>query len=233
MNGTRRNWTAVIPLRAGSKGLPRKNIRDLAGKPLYRHAVDSALAAGASSVFVTTDIPEVLTAEMPAGVSLVHRPSELCGDLTPMESVLLHTLEKNSVIGPIVLLQATSPLRQIEDIHEALDQLSDGGFDMVMSVTEADRGILKWGQLGNNGCFIPISHIEHCFSNRQSLPSVYRPNGAIYAMQAEWFVANKGFSTQSIGTILMAADRSHDIDTLEDFEFCESLLTTKLTKNKL
>lgn len=216
-------WTAVIPLRGGSKGLPGKNTRLLAGKPLYRHAVDIALAAGASRVIISTDITEVLTAGLPSGVTTLHRPTALCGDTVSMAPVLLHALQTEKVRGAVVLLQATSPLRVPADVQAALRSLASGEFDLVMSVTEADRSVLKWGQI-EDGRFVPLSRPEHCFANRQSLPAVYKPNGAVYAMQAHWFVSNQGFVTQRMGSVVMPPERSHDIDNLSDFERCEALL---------
>lgn len=219
-------WTALIPLRGGSKGLPGKNTRPLAGKPLYRHAVDVALAAGASRVLISTDITEVLNADHSPAVQSVRRPPELCGDTVPMAPVLLHALQAGQVAGTVVLLQATSPLRQVADVWAALQRLTSGDFELVMSVTEADRGVLKWGQVRDDGRFVPLSSPEHCFANRQSLPPVYKPNGAVYAMQAEWFVANQGFVSERIGTVVMPPERSHDIDNLADFERCEALLNS-------
>ncbi|OSZ74759.1 cytidylyltransferase domain-containing protein [Hydrogenophaga sp. IBVHS1] len=216
-------WTAVIPLRAGSRGLPSKNIRPLAGKPLYRHALDQALAAGASRVVITTDIPEVLWAELPTQVTLVERPAQLAGDSVPMAPVLQHALETANVHGPVVLLQATSPLRRPADIEAALGVFAGGYFELVMSVTEADRGVLKWGTLRGNR-FQPLSDPAHCFANRQSLPQVVRPNGAIYVCDADWFLARGSFVSERIGVLPMPAERSQDIDTLEDFERCEALL---------
>lgn len=219
-------WTAVIPIRSGSKGLPGKNTRLLAGKPLYRHAVDVSLAAGASRVLISTDIEEVLNAQLPACVQALPRPPELCGDTVPMAQVLVHALQAAQVQGTVVLLQATSPLRQVADVQAALERLASGGFDLIMSVTEADRGVLKWGQLQADGRFAPLSSPEHCFANRQSLPPVYKPNGAVYAMQAGWFVVQQSFVSEHIGTVVMPPERSHDIDNLFDFERCEVLLNS-------
>ncbi|MDM7941577.1 MAG: acylneuraminate cytidylyltransferase family protein [Hydrogenophaga sp.] len=216
-------WTAVIPLRAGSKGLPSKNIRPLAGKPLYRHAVDQALQAGASRVVITTDIPEVLWAELPAEVTLVERPSELSGDSVPMAPVLQHALHAADCHGTVVLLQATSPLRRCSDIDAALAVFAGGYFELVMSVTSADRGVLKWGTLRGNR-FQPLSDPAYCFANRQSLPPVVRPNGALYVLNAERFVASGSFVSERIGVVEMPVERSQDIDSLEDFERCEAAL---------
>ncbi len=218
-------WTAVIPLRAGSKGLPSKNIRPLAGKPLYRHALDQALAAGASRVVITTDMPEVLNAaDLPAPVQLVRRPPELAGDAVPMAPVLAHALASARVSGTVALLQATSPLRQPGDIEAALALFAAGGFELVMSVTEADRGVLKWGTLQGSR-FQPLSRDPaHCFANRQSLPPVVRPNGALYVLDAGWFAARGSFVSERIGVLQMPAARSLDIDSLDDFARCEAAL---------
>jgi len=216
-------WTAVIPLRAGSRGLPSKNIRPLGGKPLYRHALDQALAAGASRVVITTDMPDVLWADLPAEVTLVERPAELAGDSVPMAPVLQHALETADAHGTVVLLQATSPLRTPADIQLALTVFSGGYFELVMSVTEADRGVLKWGTLRGNR-FQPLSDPAHCFANRQSLPAVVRPNGAVYVLDADWFVPRGSFVSERIGVVSMPAERSLDIDSLEDFERCEALM---------
>lgn len=217
------DWTAVIPLRAGSKGLPGKNTRLLAGKPLYRHAVDEALAAGARRVVITTDIAEVLQVQQPAGVTLIQRPVDLAGDDVPMAPVLAHAIQTASVQGTVVLLQATSPLRRASDIRAALAVFASGDHELVMSVTPADRGVLKWGILDGDR-FRPVSDPAYCFSNRQSLPPVVRPNGAVYVVDAAGFVTRGSFATDRIGLIEMSAERSQDIDNLQDFEQCEAWL---------
>lgn len=223
-------WTAVVPIRAGSRGLPGKNVRELAGKPLYRHAVDTALQAGASQVLVSTDIPEVLNADHPVGVRLIFRPDELAGDGVDMAPVMLHALKTCDVSGPVVLLQATSPLRQASDVLSALEQLLSGQFDLVMSVTPAESAVLKWGFVAFEGRYQPLSEARYCFANRQSLPPVFRPNGAVYAMQADWFVTNRGFVTERIGTVIMPAERSRDIDNLSDFEYCAQQMSNSPEK---
>lgn len=216
-------WTAVIPLRAGSKGLPGKNTRLLAGKPLYRHAVDAALEAGAYRVILTTDIPEVMSASYPLAVQTIQRPLALCGDAVPMAPVLSHALQAAACEGTVVLLQATSPIRQASDIQAALHVFASGQHELVMSVTEADRGVLKWGRLDGDR-FMPLSEPAFCFANRQSLPPVVRPNGAVYVMNAEWFLKRGSFVSERIGVVQMSAERSQDIDTLADFERCEASL---------
>lgn len=218
-------WTAVIPLRAGSRGLPGKNIRLLAGRPLYMHAVEQALAAGAARVLISTDMPEVLQARLPGTVQAVRRPPELAGDAVPMAPVLVHLLQEAQVVGTVVLLQATSPLRGPDDIARALSVYDGGAHDLVMSVTEADRGVLKWGRLDGDR-FLPLSDPAHCFANRQSLPPVVKPNGAVYVFDAARMVATGSFTSERIGVVQMPPERSHDIDNLNDFERVEALMRT-------
>ena len=186
---------------------------------------------GPAGVLLSTDIHEVLTAELPQSVQALQRPSELCGDTVPMAPVLVHALQTAQVQGPVVLLQATSPLRQVVDVHQALVRLASGAFDLVMSVTDADRGVLKWGQVQPDGRFVPLSRPEHCFANRQSLPPVYKPNGAVYAMDAQWFIEQKSFVSEHIGTVVMPAERSFDIDNMNDFERCAALLSSATQGN--
>jgi N-acylneuraminate cytidylyltransferase len=182
-------------------------------------------------VLISTDIHELLTAELPQSVQTLQRPSELCGDTVPMAPVLVHALQAAQVQGPVVLLQATSPLRQVVDVQQALARLTSGAFDLVMSVTEADRSVLKWGQVMHDGRFMPLSKPEHCFANRQSLPPVYKLNGAVYAMDAQWFIEQKSFVSEHIGTVVMPPERSHDIDNLSDFERCAALLSSATLGN--
>lgn len=227
MAQTVENWCAIIPLRAGSKGLPNKNTRFLAGKPLYRHSLDLALSCGASQVVITTDIEEILNQTFPANVMVVKRPIHLCSDEVAMSPVLLHAIEKSASTGTLIIMQATSPLRQAQDIKNALNVYSKQNFDLVMSVTSADSSVLKWGTVEGDQ-FISISDPSFCFSNRQSLPPVFKPNGAIYVMNAQWFLKNKSFVTPRIGMIEMPLDRSLDIDTAHDLVLCEELFLAAL-----
>jgi CMP-N-acetylneuraminic acid synthetase len=210
-------------------GLDRSHpaARRIQGPALEEHP----LAAGAQRVLITTDIPEVLWAELPLQVTLVERPAELAGDTVPMAPVLQHALQSTDCHGTVVLLQATSPLRQRADIEAALAVFAGGYFELVMSVTPAERSVLKWGTLRGNR-FQPLSDPAHCFANRQSLPPVVRPNGAIYVLDADRFVASGSFVSERIGVVEMPAERSQDIDSLEDFERCEALLNKSLKESQ-
>jgi len=221
------DFTVIIPLRAGSKGLPNKNITELNGKPLYMHAVDLAIEAKASRIILTTNIVKVLQLKLTGQVEVLSRPEVLCCDTTPMSPVLLHAIEEADVHGTVVLLQPTSPLRSIEDLRGALDLFEHSESDLVLTLTVADSSVLKWGELSGEGFFQPLSSTKYVFSNRQSLPKVYKPNGAIYVFSAEWLRSNKDIGKAiAISGVNMPDCRSHDIDTLEDFALCQKILTS-------
>lgn len=217
---------AILPLRAGSKGLPRKNLLQIAGKPLYRHTLDQALRT-VGRCAITTDIPEILNADAPEGCIVVPRPAHLADDKTPMAPVLLHLFDQLERIGQLpdtaVLMQATSPLRRDGDVLAAMDLHAKEGFDLVMSVTSADAGILKYGFL-KGGEFEAVSRPEYCFQNRQDLPQVVRPNGAVYVFSTQLFRRTGGFPTRSIGATEMPQALSIDIDREADLRIAEEIL---------
>ena len=213
-------WTAIVPVRAGSKGLPGKNTIDLDGKPLYMHAVDQAMAANAERVIISTDIDEILQADLPPCVCAVKRPTELCQDTIPMAPVIIDVIESANIAGTAVLLQATSPLRKAQDICNGLAAYNGSTYELVMSVTAAEKSVLKWGFVEGDK-FQPLSDIEHCFSNRQTLPDVFKPNGAIYVFDARWFIQNNGFATDKIGVVKMDIFCSLDVDSYDDYVECQ------------
>lgn len=224
MQSLLKDWTAIIPIREGSKGLANKNTKILAGQPLYQHTIDQALDAGASRIVISTDIAQVLQAKHHRRVTVVERPVELCTDDTPMQPVLAHGLSATDTQGVFALLQATSPLRNSIHIQRALLQYASGSHDLVLSVVEADSSILKWGFLNGND-FKAVADIKYCFSNRQSLPPIYRPNGAVYITDSQWFLHNQGFETENIGVITMGLQESIDIDNQANFDACEAIMT--------
>lgn len=213
----------MVPVRAGSKGMRGKNLALLGGVPLWERAVVQGRAVGADEILVTTDVEEILAREAEPGLKLVPRPAELAEDATPMAPVLMHALTLVEGAARIVLLQPTSPLRSTDDILDAVNLHRSGEFDLVKTVTPTNSGVLKYGRLDRDR-FVPLADPAFCFSNRQSLPQVLRPNGAVYVFDKDWFLANGGFVTERIGAVVMPEERSHDIDTADDFARAEAIL---------
>jgi CMP-N-acetylneuraminic acid synthetase len=231
VQGVNPRLVGVVPVRAGSRGLPGKNTRLLRGKPLYRHAVDLALNAGLGEVWITTDIEEILTAPLPARVRLRRRPADLADDHTQMADVLGDFVDVLEGPATIILLQATTPMRQPEQVEDAVARFVASGAELLMSVVEAPRESLKWGTV-DDGWFSPMRSADHTFSNRQDLPDVVKPNGAIYVFDADWFRARRTLATERILAFEMDAETSIDIDTIRDFERAEQLLDERESVNE-
>lgn len=212
----------VVPARKGSKGLQDKNIRSFAGKPLFQRAVEQGIRCCETCV-ITTDITEIIEKFQMDGCNILERDASIASDTTPMSAVITDVIQKLKLGEEIiVLLQATSPLRKDKHILEAIELYLSGNYDLVMSVREEDASILKSGFL-SDGFFRGVVNQEFCFANRQDLPAVFKPNGAVYVFSSSWFLGNGGFSTERIGAVIMSPEHSLDIDNLSDFGRAERL----------
>ena len=229
-------WISVIPIRAGSKGIKNKNIQPVFDKPLYKYSIDSAIEAGATKIFISTDIREVIATSFDKKIVVEERPKDLCRDDTPMSDVMLNflTIGAGANIKEddiIVLMQATSPLRKKKTIIDALQKFSGSeDLELMMAVTETSNSPLKYGFL-NNSRFENISKPEYCFSNRQSLPRLFRPTGSFYIFRAGWYRKNKSFNTISTGAYEIPQNQSIDIDSTNDIKKFEQILRTERRKN--
>ena len=125
------NTTVLIPIRAGSKGLPGKNIRPFAGLPLFMHTVKQAKEVGIPDIVISTDIDQVLRFKFDSSVHLLERPVKLASDNSSMEEVIFHAINKLSIKGTIILLQVTSPLRTNESIVEALRLYKENSYELL------------------------------------------------------------------------------------------------------
>ena len=228
-------WITIIPIRAGSKGVKNKNIYPICGKPLYQYTVDFAMEAGAKKIYISTNITEILAKPHNKKIVIEKREEGLCSDHTKMSCVILNFLNgkegrkiKNSEV--IVLLQATSPVRQKIDLLTALKQFeSTDKIDLMMAVTEAENHVLKYGFV-LNGHFKHVSEPHLCFENRQNLPKLFKPTGSFYIFKAGWFRANKSLATKSTGAYEIPKNQSLDIDSLIDLKRFESLVDKEGTK---
>lgn len=222
-----RRLVAVVPVRGGSQGLPGKNVRELAGHPLYEHSVRHASDAGVDLVVITTDIQSILEKHHGPGVVVHRRPDHLCGPSVPMSPVLADVVSRREFDNAdVVLLQATSPLRRTSDVKGAVGEFRRGGHELVMTVQRAPSSVLKSGVL-EHGRFRAVRRTSDLFSNRQDLPDVFQPNGAVYVFDAELIRENGSLDTDRIGVVMMSPEDSFDIDTEEDFEMCVDALRAR------
>ncbi len=217
---------AIIPARGGSKGLPRKNIIDLAGKPLMTWTIEASLNSKyISKTIVSSDSDEILEFAIKYGSEILKRPDVLSADTSSSEVVVKHALE-NIVekFDYIVLLQPTSPLRDTLDIDSAFEKLFSSDADALISVCEYDNKMLKAFKENEFGFIEGISNNQFPFSRRQDLPKTYMSNGAIYIIKVEEFLKNNSFFADKTISYIMNEVKSLDIDTKEDLQKVEKYI---------
>ena len=219
---------ATICARGGSKGLPGKNIRLFAGKPLIVHTIEQALACTLlDAVFVSTDNAEIADIARAAGAIVPYlRPAELASDtaakLPVIEHLVRHLEQGGQCIARIVDLQPTSPLREVQDITLALNACPD--MPLTVSVRQAqDNPYFNMVERGADGCMALCK--GQGSTRRQDSPAVYALNGSIYVWQRAALAqaAIQGLWSVRLGVVEMAHWKSVDIDDLNDFEYAEWL----------
>ena len=220
-----RRIQAIIPARAGSKGLPRKNMRMLAQRPLAAWTMSAARSSRfIDSIIVSSDDPEVLHLAMTFGLACMERPPELAGDETPMAAVIEHAVSGEPGADIIVLLQVTSPLRTTEHIDGALQKLTAGSAPCVVSVRRATEPPQWMLVMEDDGTLSPL--LPGKPSRRQDLRPTYLLNGAIYAAQAQELAScGYDFAQLRSSAFEMPIEASVDIDTMRDFEVAERIMT--------
>lgn len=220
----------VIPARGGSKGIPRKNIKPLGGKPLICHSIDHArTVARDSDICLSTDSPEIRATAEAYGLAVPFmRPERLATDSAPTADVLLHALDfykrHGSSYDTILLLQPTSPLRTPLQIKEALElyQSSSPQPDMVVSVRPAAANpYYDIFETRKDGSLI-ISKGSGLYTRRQDAPPVWQYNGAIYVINADSLRKMPMGAFPVKIPYPMDATSSLDLDTMLDWQVAES-----------
>ena len=212
---------AIIPARGGSKGIPRKNIVNLEGKPLIQFSIEAALASKhIDKVIVSSDDQEILFLSQTLRAEVVERPAYIAGDCTSMNPVIAHVLkeEKNKgfSVDIVILLQPTSPLRTSIDIDKAYELIINKGARSLISVYESDKSLLKSFMVDNNGFLKGCVNEKYPFMRRQDLPKIFLTNGAIYIFKVKDFMENEEIPVKNAIPYVMDEEKSIDIDTPED-----------------
>jgi CMP-N,N'-diacetyllegionaminic acid synthase len=221
---------AIVPARSGSKGLHRKNILQLEGKPLIAHTIESARAARSiHRIVVSTESPEIAQIARQFGAEVPFlRPAELAMDETPTLPVIQHVLaELKATQGwepeIIILLQPTSPLRQSEHIDLATSLLEDTGADSVASVCPVECHP-AWMKRIEGGRVLPYLENQPEHTRRQDLPPLYRVNGAIYVTRRSVLLEQNRILGRDTRALFMDAESSVDIDTAMDLKLASLIL---------
>ena len=224
------NLLAIIPARGGSKGIPRKNIKTLAGKPLIGWTIDAAKKAGCvDHIVVSTEDEEIAAVARGLGADVPFmRPSELAEDETPGIDPILHAIKNLPSYEWVLLLQPTSPLRSSLDIEGIWQLCQSSAAPSAVSITKVSKHPCWMYQYSNQGQLRPF--ISGCsdITRRQDLPAAYALNGALYLAKTQWLLQQGSFiGPETIGYI-MPQERSVDIDTEQDIRWAEFLIGQKI-----
>ena len=222
---------AIIPARGGSKRLPRKNILNLAGKPLIAWSIEAALGSKhIDRVIVSTDDEEIAGISRKYGADLPFmRPNKLATDESSSVDVVLHAInmlkEKGREYEYIMLLQPTSPLRTIENIDEVVELLQSSNSDAVISVCEVEHSPLWSNTLGADGDLSNFLDRSILNKRSQDLDQYYRLNGAIYLCRTDRLSEEKTlFIKDKIVAYKMPQEQSVDIDNKVDLCLASCLI---------
>ena len=220
----------IIPARGGSKGIPRKNIRPLAGRPLLQWTVDAAHASGRLDRLIVSTEDEEIAAVAEAGGAEVPflRPPELAADDTPGFNPVLHALDHLPQHDWVLLLQPTSPLRSSEDIAGILDFCREHDSPSAVSVTEVAKPPHWMFYRDEHSRLAPILPGDRP-TRRQDLPPTYALNGALYLARADWLRETRAFVGPETLGYVMPAERSYDLDTEEDWRWVEWVVSNDVS----
>lgn len=225
----------IIPARGGSKGIPRKNIKLLAGKPLVSYTIDAAIKSKyIDKVIVSTEDDEIAVISKKFGAEVIKRPFELAHDETKTAPVVVHIVKELELIGYfpdiIVLLQATSPLRNEHIIDAALEKLINSGNDSIFTGFKMGYTMPVWKR-NNNGQLSALYnyHLRPRRQDENLKEKTFCENGAMYAIKRDAFNKTQDFLGDNVDIFEM--EYQIDIDTLKDFDAVENLIINAQQKN--
>lgn len=213
---------AIIPARGGSKGIPRKNLKPLGGKPLIVWTIEQVLATPGLTPFVSTEDDEIAAVSRGAGAEIIERPDDLARDTTATEPVVEHAIDvvtqRSERPESVMLLQVTSPIRLPGTLSRAVTEFASSAVDSMVGVVP--EPIFLWQRS-------PDVHALYPYENRPRRQDVtpeqerFRETGSLYLTRTEVYETQHNRLGGRIGLFVMDPAESLDIDTLEDFERAE------------
>jgi N-acylneuraminate cytidylyltransferase len=216
----------VIPARGGSKGLPGKNIRVVGGKPLIEWTADAA--AGSKYIdrsILSSDDQEIIAVGRACGLDVPFiRPARLAGDKVSAQQVALHALEQLPGYDILVLLQPTSPLRLPLDIDICIEACVENNLKSAISVAAPEKSPYWMFTRAKDMRWHPIMGWDYMLKQRQELPTVVCPNGAVYVAGAKFLIDNGSFINPDMVCCEMPRERSLDIHNEHDIRVLETIV---------
>lgn len=218
-----KTFLAIVPARGGSKRLARKNVLDLCGKPLIAWSIEAGINSKyIDKVVVSSDDEEILNVAKEFKAETIKRPDELASDIATTFDAIKHTIDNLKKYDYVVLLQATSPLRNEKHINEAIELLEEKSADAVISVCEMDHSLLWSNTLPKDSSMNSFLREEVLNKRSQDLEKYYRLNGAIYICKTKKLLENQGFFLkENIFAYKMNRKSSIDIDEEIDFKIAQ------------
>lgn len=226
---------AIIPARGGSKGLPGKNIKNLCGKPLIAWSIEHALQSKyIDELYISTDSLDIALVAEQCGVKVPElRPNEYASDTAPSSAFILYTIEKLKNEGQtfdyFILLEPTSPLRDVEDI--------DCSIEMLVNTPDADSivGLCKaedihpafMVKISIDGLLSPYE-AEMKTLRRQELSDVFFFEGTVYVSKVNAFIEKKAFYHDKTLPYIVPKWKSYEVDDIIDFTIIEAIMKLKL-----
>lgn len=220
-------YTAFIPVRGGSKSIPLKNIRPIAGKPLVQWVIEAAKGCAAiERIVVSTDderIEAVVANLADCPVELHRRSSDSATDTAPSEQPLIEYAEKNPSACNLILMQATSPLLTSHDLHEGIGRFEIRGHDSLLSVVRQKRFI--WQE--SDGWAVPLNYSVADRPRRQEFGGLLVENGAFYITRRESLLRSGCRLSGRIGLVEMPEETYYELDEPADWAVVEALLIAR------
>lgn len=230
---------AIIPARGGSKGLPKKNIIELCGKPLIAWTIENALISRyIDQIVVSTENQEIAEISKQYGAQVVERPQELARDDSPTIDAIVQVInwfeKRREYFDIIILLEPTSPLRKEKDIDNAIELFSENidKADSLISVGEVHLENPHITKKIENGYLRPLIEIGKNVHQRQQLPKVFFPYGVIYLALTSALTEYKTFYQERTIPYFIERWQNYEIDDIYDFICIESILRKRLEISK-
>lgn len=225
-----RKVLALVPARGGSKGLPGKNLRSLCRRPLIQWSIDAALACKEiSAVVVSTDDEQIAAVAAAAGAEVPFlRPPALADDSASSIDVVIHALDflesKGRVFDIVLLLEPTSPLREVADIQVALQRMVDTGADATVSVCRAESTHPAFMFRSNEKDRIePFLSASPTGLRRQEIEPLFYLDGTLYASTVAALRQRRSFYHEDTLAYEIAKWKALEIDDIEDFQMIEAI----------
>lgn len=221
----------LIPARGGSKGVPRKNIKLLGGKPLIQYTIDPAKDAGLfDEIMVSTDDKEIAAVAEYLGAVSRLRPRHLATDKSPTIDTVVHVLEEYREIGrefdAVCLLQPTNPMRTSQMIHACIEKFRRELPDSLISMRKVPHEFNPhWTfKVGADGFLKIATGEDNIIPRRQELPDAYYRDGSVYLTRASVILEENSLYGNRISFLDVTEERYLNIDTLDDWKEAEKVM---------